>query len=193
MVDKRPGDSCHSDVQFQHKGSPRIVDVNIWLFFPGESTAFQPSKKVVNCGNDSDWQTYSVSFDWTIQGLYTDVPDGTPGQLTVLLKDGEISLLKKKFDNVCTFRNGTNGGGTVRSQLGDCWDYISGAGTTVDGAPILVLRDGEWLWYDITWDGLDQVKAFQTGDYVMLYLVGSHYLTLQSKWLVDGWNEFSWV
>lgn len=91
-------------------------------------------------------------------------------------------------------KNGNGGNGEVlKSQLGQCWDYISGAGTHYNDLVIWAYREDKWLFYS-SLDPGSTLSQFNNGDYVKLYAIQPCALIYaETAWnLVEGWNEGHW-
>jgi len=88
--------------------------------------------------------------------------------------------------------NGELPSGTVKTQLGSCWNAISGAGNQ-DGAAIWVVRNGDWIKYD-TAQPIDEIGGFRSGEEVQLKASASCAIQRDEGNipLSPGWNTFIW-
>lgn len=82
--------------------------------------------------------------------------------------------------------------GTVQEQLAGCWNYVRGGGDQTGGEVIWVYRNAQWLMYDSR-TGANEFGKFQNGDWVGLYVTTPCTLTVASKALTVGVNEFTWL
>ena len=83
---------------------------------------------------------------------------------------------------------------TVRDQLASVWNYISGAGVSVDNIAIWVFRDSVWFKYD-THEPIDEIGYFRLGEGIWLYATQDCVLTYKGMTtpLYTGWNNIAWL